>query len=132
MEAKKLKWAWVRKFGYAFRGIYTSLKEEVSLVVHFVIAAIVLILAGLLNSYFGDTAIIDWAILVIVVGVIIGMELINTAIENLVDMVSFKYNYNAKKIKDVAAAATLVMTLMAIIVGLLIFIPPMITFFSGL
>ena len=127
-EAKKQKWAWIKKFGYAFKGIWTSLKEETSLVVHFVIAIIVLILAGVLNQYL---SIQDWAILVVVIGCIIGMELLNTAIENLVDMVSFKYNYNAKKIKDVAAAATLILTIMSIVVGLLIFIPALITAFGG-
>ncbi|GHU31910.1 hypothetical protein FACS1894166_04230 [Bacilli bacterium] len=60
---------------------------------------------------------------------IIGMELLNTAIENLVDMVAFKYNYNAKKIKDVSAAATLTLTITAIAVGLIIFIPAAIRFF---
>lgn len=127
-ETKKQKWAWLKKFGHAFKGIWTSLKEETSLVVHFIIAAIVLILGGILNNYL---SIQDWAILVIVIGCIIGMELLNTAIENLVDMVSFKYNYNAKKIKDVAAAATLILTIMSIVVGLLIFIPALISAFGG-
>lgn len=50
------------------------------------------------------------------------MELLNTAIENLVDMVSFKFSYNAKKIKDISAAATLILSLMAIGVCLAILI----------
>jgi len=64
------------------------------------------------------------------IGVIVGTELLNTAIENLVDMISFKYNYNAKKIKDVSAAATLILTITAVVVGLIIFIPHIIEFFS--
>lgn len=52
----------------------------------------------------------------------------NTAIENVVDMVSFKFNFNAKKIKDVSAAATLVLAITAIIIGLLIFIPQIVLF----
>jgi undecaprenol kinase/diacylglycerol kinase (ATP) len=59
------------------------------------------------------------------------MELLNTAIENLVDIISFKYNYNAKKIKDIAAAATLTLTLGAVAIGLIIFIPHLITFFQS-
>lgn len=129
MESKKKKWAWARKFKYAFRGILTSLKEEVSLVVHFIIAAIVIILASLLNKYLTTE---DWAILIMLIGIIIGMELLNTAIENVVDMVSFKYNYNSKKIKDVAAAATLTTTIMAVVVGLLIFIPAIIDMIGSL
>jgi undecaprenol kinase/diacylglycerol kinase (ATP) len=57
---------------------------------------------------------------------VIGMELLNTAIENLVDIVAFKYNYNAKKIKDISAAATLIMTITSIALGLIIFMPKII------
>jgi diacylglycerol kinase len=57
------------------------------------------------------------------IGLVIGFEIFNTAIEYLVDIVSFEYNVKAKKIKDVAAMATLFITLIAIIVGLIIFIP---------
>lgn len=53
---------------------------------------------------------------------LIGGELINTAIENLTDMVSFKFSYNAKKIKDVAAAAMLIFSILSIIVSLMILI----------
>jgi undecaprenol kinase/diacylglycerol kinase (ATP) len=59
------------------------------------------------------------------------LELLNTAIENLVDVIAFKYNYNAKKIKDIAAAATLTLTLASIAIGLIIFIPHLITFFES-
>jgi undecaprenol kinase/diacylglycerol kinase (ATP) len=61
---------------------------------------------------------------------VIGMELLNTAIENLVDIVIFKYNYNAKKIKDISAAATLILTITSIIVGLIVFIPKIIVLFK--
>ncbi|MBR2652279.1 diacylglycerol kinase family protein [bacterium] len=52
----------------------------------------------------------------------------NTAIENVVDTVTFKFNYTAKKIKDVAAAATLILAVIAICVGLLLFIPRIVSF----
>ncbi|MDR2369748.1 MAG: diacylglycerol kinase family protein [Mycoplasmataceae bacterium] len=127
MEKRKKKWAWLKKFGYAFRGLFTSLKEETSLVVHAVIGIIVLIVAALLHKQMNP---IDWAIIILVIGIVIGMELLNTAIENLVDIVAFKYNYNAKKIKDISAAATLVLTVTSVIVGLIIFIPKIIAVFS--
>ncbi|WP_412032005.1 diacylglycerol kinase family protein [Malacoplasma muris] len=118
-----------RKFKYAFKGLYFSIREEKSLVVHFIVAAIVLILAGIINEYM---SIMDWIILVICIFLVIGVELINTAIENIADMISFKFNYNARKIKDISAAAALTFSLMAIIVGLLIFIPKLITIFNTL
>jgi undecaprenol kinase/diacylglycerol kinase (ATP) len=66
----------------------------------------------------------------LVIGIVIGMELLNTTIENLVDIVAFEYNYNAKKIKDISAAATLILTITAIVVGLIIFIPKIIMVFN--
>ncbi|MDR0674668.1 MAG: diacylglycerol kinase [Mycoplasmataceae bacterium] len=127
MDKKKTKWAWFKKFGYAFRGLFTSLKEETSLVVHIIIGVIVLVVAALLHKQMNP---IDWAIIVLVIGIVIGMELLNTTIENLVDIVAFEYNYNAKKIKDISAAATLILTITAIVVGLIIFIPKIIMVFN--
>lgn len=119
----------IKKFKYAFKGLFHSIKEEKSLVIHLVVSAIVLIVGGLINQ---EMQIIDWIILVITIFLVIGVELINTAIENVADMVAFKYNFNARKIKDIAAAAALIFSLMAIIVGLLIFIPKFINIFSTL
>lgn len=120
-EQKKHRGAILRKFIYAFYGIKTSLKEEKSLVIHCVIAAIAIILAGALKI---NTT--GWAIIALSIGLIMGLELINTAIENVVDMVAFKYNFNAKKIKDVAAAATMILALATLAAGLLVFIPQII------
>jgi diacylglycerol kinase len=61
---------------------------------------------------------------------VIGFEMLNTAIEYLVDIVSFEYSIKAKKIKDVSATATLFVTIIAIIIGLLVFIPAIPLYFS--
>lgn len=117
----------LKKFIYAFRGLVYAIKEEKSLVIHFIVSIIVLSIAGIINKQMKT---IDWIILVIVIFLVIGVELINTAIENIVDMISFKYNFNARKIKDISAAASLVFSLMSVIVGLLIFIPKFIVIFN--
>ena len=65
------------------------------------------------------------------ISIIIGMELLNTAIENLVDIIMFEYNASAKKIKDISAAATLILTLASVVVGLIIFIPKIVEYFNG-
>ncbi len=116
---RKQKGAFFRKFAYAFRGIGSALREELSLVVHFICTAVVLVVGGILHEgmyYY------DWIILIISMLLLIGVELLNTAIENLVDMVSFKFSYNAKKIKDISAGAALVLSVMAIISSLTILI----------
>ncbi len=112
-----------RKFSYAVRGFVLSLKEEKSLVVHSIFGIITLIVSAILQL-----SPIKWAIIIFLIGLVISSELMNTAIENVVDMVSFKFNFNAKKIKDVSAAATLVLAITAIIIGLLIFIPQIVLF----
>lgn len=117
-----------RKFKYAFRGLYFAIKEEKSLVVHLIVSVLVFIVAGIIHNYMKP---IDWIVLVIVVCIVIGMELLNTVIENIVDTVSFKYNTNARKIKDIAAATTLLFALMSVVVGLIIFIPKFIEIFNA-
>lgn len=112
-----------RKFSYAVRGFVLSLKEEKSLVIHSIFGIITLIISAVLQL-----SPIKWAIIIFLIGLVISSELMNTAIENVVDMVSFKFNFNAKKIKDVSAAATLVLAITAIIIGLLIFIPQIVLF----
>lgn len=93
-------------------------KEEKSLWVH-LFTAIVVIIFGIICKL----SPVEWTIIVFTIVLVIGFEIINTAIEYLVDIVSFEYNVKAKKIKDVAAMATLIVTIGALIIGLLIFIP---------
>ncbi len=107
-----------RKFSHAFRGLGITLKEEGSMATHFVIAAIVLV-----TCLFIQLTFIEWAVILLTISLVIGMELLNTGLENLVDLFEFKYNGKAGKIKDIGAAATLLTTFAAIAVGLLIIIP---------
>ena len=59
-------------------------------------------------------------------------EFINTAIENLVDLVTLEKNPYAKIAKDTAAAGVLVFAIMSAIIGLIIFVPKIISFVGGL
>ncbi|MDE5767094.1 MAG: diacylglycerol kinase [Malacoplasma sp.] len=120
--------ALLKKFKYAFRGLYVAIKEEKSLIIDLIFSIIVLIIAAIINNYM---QMVDWILLVVVICLVIGMELINTAIENLVDTISFKYNIDASKIKDTAAATALIFSLMAVVVGLLIFVPKFIIIIQG-
>ncbi len=62
-------------------------------------------------------------ILVVVIGAVLGMELINTALEHMVDLVVQTYDERAKIIKDVAAGAVFMFALTAAVVGCMIFLP---------
>lgn len=108
----------IKKFSHAFKGIALSFKEEGSLIVHAVVAGIV-VATGL---WLGLDA-MSWVVLAFAIGLVITVEIVNTGLENLVDLFEFKYNQKAGKIKDIGAAATLISTLTAIAVGLLVLLP---------
>lgn len=113
-----------RKFGNAFKGLVIMIREEKSLWVHLFATVIVLVMGVWLFDYKpGNNDTWKWIAVIFTIALVIGFEILNTAIEYLVDIVSFEYNIKAKKIKDVAAMATLVVTIAAIIIGLIIFVP---------
>lgn len=116
-KRKKLR----NSFKYAFTGILTALKKEQNMKIHFIIMLIVII-AGIifkLNQ-------IEWLICIILFGLVISFELMNTAIEQTVDIAMPEKNEKAKIAKDVAAGAVLVVAMISVICGLIIFIPKII------
>lgn len=68
---------------------------------------------------------LEWIILLFTVGLVWAAEIFNTAVEIAVDVISPDYDPNAKIIKDISAGAVLVSVLVSIVVGLLIFGPPL-------
>lgn len=108
---------WVKKFFNSFQGFYFTVKEEKSFIVHLIGFILTIIIA--ISLKLGT---VNWCLIIFASCFPLVIELINTAIENIVDMLSFKYNLNAKKIKDISAAATLISSLVALIVILIIFI----------
>lgn len=107
----------LRSFGFAFNGIKLSLKEQ-NMRIHFT-CAIVVITAGLLTKI----SLYEWLALTLIIALVIGMEMVNTAIEHVVDLVSPDYHPLAKIAKDVAAGAVLVLAIASVVIGMIIFIP---------
>ena len=108
----------LKSFKYAFDGIYTGIKEEQNMKIHIAIMILVIIFGIMLKI-----SKIEWIICIILFGLVISMELINTAIENTVDLITKEKNKQAKIAKDVAAGAVLVSAIVAVIIGLIIFVP---------
>lgn len=108
----------ILSFKYAGEGFWTAVKEEPNLLFHLFTAAIVLTLGAYLKI-----SKIDWMILILTIGLVISVELTNTAIEAVVDSFTKDIHPGAKKAKDVSAAAVLVISFAALLVGLLIFLP---------
>ena len=70
----------------------------------------------------------QWCICIILFGLVISLELVNTAIETVVDIIMPEINEKAKKAKDISAAAVLISAICSAIIGLIIFIPKIIAF----
>jgi len=105
-----------KSFGFALKGIKAALREQRNLKVQLFLALIT-IGAGF---YFGITS-IEWIMVLLTIGLVVGLEMINTPIESLVDMVTLERKPQAGKIKDIAAGAVLVASLIAVIVGVIVF-----------
>jgi diacylglycerol kinase len=108
----------LNSFKYAFAGLKTAMKDQPNFLIHCFVGSVV-ILAG---SFFNITK-IEWLILALTIGIVITVELTNTAIEEIVNSFTDQVHPSAKKAKDVAAAAVLVSSITAVIIGLTIFIP---------
>ena len=111
----------LNSFKYAFNGIITSFKTEKNMKCHILMMVLVIIAGTLLKI-----SKIEWIICVILFTLVISAELINTAIETIVDMITMEKNEKAKIAKDVAAGAVLVNAIGSTIIGLIIFIPKII------
>lgn len=111
-------------FTYPIKGLRYAYRNEQNLAVDVGIALLVTI-AGFIFKL----NLVEWAILALTIGLVISCELINTAIEAVVDLVTEDYHPLAKVAKDTAAAAVFVFAIIAVIVGLIIFLPKVIALF---
>lgn len=127
-DRNKIKKKGIRRFIASIKNsvnglIYAYLNEQ-SLTLHAILTIIVLI-----SGFYFHISKMQWAILVIVMTIIIVTELLNTAIEAVVDMVTDKYNELAKIAKDCASAAAFIASILALGLYLYVFIPKFIEMF---
>lgn len=104
-------------FNNAFEGIVHALKTQRNMKIHFFIAVFVLFAA-----IFFDISKLELILIVFAIILVIAMELINTAIEIIIDMISSEYRIRAKIVKNISAGAVLMAAINAIIVGYLVFL----------
>lgn len=108
----------ILSFKYALNGLLLAFKEEPNLRIHFIIAFLVIIL-----GFFLTITRFEWLVILTLIGLVIGLELTNTALETIVDSFTEDDHPAAKKAKDVSAAAVFVVSIVAAFVGLIIFVP---------
>ena len=113
----------VKSFKYAFTGIKDGVKTEQNVKIHF-LAMFIVIIAGIIFKI----SKFEWIVCVTLFGLVIASELFNTAIENIVDLITREKNEKARLIKDVSAGAVLVIAISSAISGFIIFVPKAIDF----
>lgn len=116
----------INSFRCAFQGISSLFKETPNFLIQLA-GAIVVLLMGL----FFRISNVEWLILVLLIGCILSLEAINSALENLSDYACKKEIHpTIKKVKDISAAAVLIMAMAALVVGVAIFLPRIVLLFE--
>lgn len=105
-------------FKHALDGVIYTFKTQPNFKVHLFFA----ILATLAGFYFRISR-AEWSVIIFIIGLVLVAEMINTSIEAVVDLHTEQYHDLAKVAKDVSAGMVLITALMAVITGILIFLP---------
>lgn len=113
-----------KSFKYALNGIFTALRICRNLKIHYLLA-IIAIVAG----FYFDIDGVELAVVLLTITLVVTLEMINTAIEKVVDLLTERHHILALISKDVAAGAVLIASIAALIVGVLIFGPYIRTMF---
>ncbi len=113
----------LKSFKYAFQGIATLFRETPNAAIHLVLTILAVLLGFILSI-----SPVEWIAICIVIGLVFALEAVNTALENLSDFACKKETHPAiKKAKDLGAAAVLLAAIAAFIVGLIVFLPKLIS-----
>ena len=116
----------IKTLTYGFNGIIYTLKKERNMVIHFLVMFLV-ILSGIIFKI----SFYEWLICFILFSLVLSLELMNTALENVVDLVTKEKKEKAKIAKDAAAGSVLIAVIFAVIIGIIIFLPKLFTLYLG-
>lgn len=111
-----MNWNFYRNFRFAFRGLKTVFTTEKSFRLHTIIAILVIVYA-----WYQRIDKIYWVAILMIIALIMALEIFNSAIERLVDMLAPRTHNFAKEIKDLLAAMVLLVSLFAVAIGLIVF-----------
>ncbi len=115
MESKS---SLIKSFVYAFEGLWVGLKKGRNFRIQVILGIVACVLGILLKL-----AVTEWILLLLTINFVLMLELINTSIEAVVDLVSPEIRDRAKVAKDTAVAAVLISSMFAILVGAFLFLP---------
>jgi len=113
-----------KSFEYSFEGLVHAIRENQNMRIHIAIAVIVIIVGLVL-----EVSPFEMGILAVMILLVLMAEMINTALEEMVDLIVTEHRRQAKIAKDVASGMVLVATIGAAIVGIFIFTPYLLRLF---
>ena len=116
----------INAFRFAFEGLAYLLRTQPHARIH--LAMTVAVVAA---GWWLQVSALAWAALVLAMGVVWAAEAFNTAVEAVVDLTTPRFHPLAKAAKDVAAAGVLLAAMAAAVVGLLVFLPPLLARLKG-
>ena len=123
MEREPFSWrARANSFVYAFRGVWWLLRREHNAWIHLGFA----VAAGA-AGWWWRIGRLEWALVVFAIGSVLAAEAVNSAVETLADAVKPERHPLVGRAKDLAAAGVLLAALGAVVVGVLVFGPPLLT-----
>ena len=114
-----------KSLGYAISGIIQCIQKERNMKIHLVFMFLVIICGFLFRL-----SITEWLVCILLFGLVISLELVNTAIEAVVDLCTQEYHPLAKIAKDTAAGAVLISAIASVVIGLIIFVPKILSLVS--
>lgn len=120
----KPKQKFYQSFQTAFRGIITGLSCERNFQIHLVMAVITIFLM----LFLGGTA-IEWSLIILAIVAVMTLELVNTALEQLIDFLNPERHPTIKTAKDMLGGAVLVAAIGAAVIGVIIIIPKILDLF---
>jgi diacylglycerol kinase (ATP) len=113
---------WLRSFVYAWAGIAYAWRTQRNFRLEVIIGALAVVLGLVLR--------VNLSSILVMIALVLTLEMVNTALEALVDLSSPTYHPLAKIAKDVAAGAVLVASCISVIVGFVMFLAPLLRFFG--
>lgn len=117
----------VKSFVFAFNGIVFCFQKETNFKIHLFFAAVVVLMG--INFHISTT---EWLAIAVCTGFVLAMELLNTAVEKLCDVVHPAIHPQIKKVKDISAGAVLLTAVASAVAGTVIFLPKIIVFVKHL
>lgn len=108
--------SFIRSFGYAIEGFVTAVRTERNIKVMLALG-VAAVIAGIVLKI----DLLSWCLVALCIGMVLFAELINTAVEAVVDLATTEFHPLAKRAKDIAAASVYTLSITAAIVGLIVF-----------